>query len=179
MPKTDREDDEPIDIGKEAFVNHRGVFLDIGQFAVYVQKMLKPKGLPLPIVQGWANRSFVPDAGGEEQIAKEFIAFARSQWQDFGRKSTHHDGSFAGDSVDDVKMPPVSVCPEGGSQHPNPLQEQYEPNRPEKKECTLSGGTPPGRVGLSGLSRSCWMVWRIPLPVGCWLVSYKYKHKNI
>ena len=41
-----REKDELLDLHQEVFVSHRGVFLDIGQFAVYVAKFIKPKQRP-------------------------------------------------------------------------------------------------------------------------------------
>lgn len=46
VPSASREKDEPLDLHKEVFISHCGVFLDIGQFAVYVSKILKPKGSP-------------------------------------------------------------------------------------------------------------------------------------
>ena len=53
VPSSEREPDQPLDLHTEVFVSHRGVFLDIGQFAVYVAKFIKPKQRPLPIVYGW------------------------------------------------------------------------------------------------------------------------------
>ena len=43
VPSSEREPDQPLDLHTEVFVSHRGVFLDIGQFAVYVAKFIKPK----------------------------------------------------------------------------------------------------------------------------------------
>ena len=42
VPAAGREETDPLDLHEEVFVNHRGVFLDIGQFAVYVGKILVP-----------------------------------------------------------------------------------------------------------------------------------------
>ena len=41
VPSATRERDEPLDLHTEVFVSHCGVFLDIGQFAVYVAKFIK------------------------------------------------------------------------------------------------------------------------------------------
>ncbi|CAL1147165.1 unnamed protein product, partial [Cladocopium goreaui] len=46
VPSATREKDEPLDLHSKVFVSHCGVFLDIGQFAVYVAKFIKPKGRP-------------------------------------------------------------------------------------------------------------------------------------
>ena len=73
VPAASREKDEPLDLHKEAFVSHRGVFLDIGQFAFYVAKILKLKQKPLPLVYGWKGQIFVPDGDTSEAIAKDLI----------------------------------------------------------------------------------------------------------
>ena len=41
VPSATRERDEPLDLHTEVFVSPCGVFLDIGQFAVYVAKFIK------------------------------------------------------------------------------------------------------------------------------------------
>ena len=56
VPSATRERDEPLDLHSEVFVSHCGVFFDIGQFAVYVAKFIKPKGRPLPLVYGWNDQ---------------------------------------------------------------------------------------------------------------------------
>ena len=38
VPASEREHDQPLDLHQEVFVSHRGVFLDIGQFSVYVAR---------------------------------------------------------------------------------------------------------------------------------------------
>ena len=71
----------------EVFVSHRGVFLDIGQFAVYVAQFIKPKGRPLPLVYGWNDQGFVPDADTSNDIAKGlFVEFSKLQWTIFASK---------------------------------------------------------------------------------------------
>ena len=47
FPSLEREPDQPLDLHTEVFVSHRGVFLDIGQFSVYVARFIKPKQRPL------------------------------------------------------------------------------------------------------------------------------------
>ena len=74
-----REKDELLDLHQEVFVSHRGVFLDIGQFAVYVAKFIKPKQRPLPIVYGWGNNDFLPDADTSKDTAKDLIEFSKLQ----------------------------------------------------------------------------------------------------
>ena len=77
VPSSEREPDQPLDLHTEVFVSHRGVFLDIGQFAVYVAKFIKPRQRPLPIVYGCGNRDFVPDASDAKEIAKELVEFSK------------------------------------------------------------------------------------------------------
>ena len=53
FPSLEREPDQPLDLHTEVFVSHRGVFLDIGQFSVYVARFIKPKQRPLyPLMDG-------------------------------------------------------------------------------------------------------------------------------
>ena len=84
VPSKSREKDEPLDLHKEVFISHCGVFLDIGQFAVYVAKILNPKKKPLPLVYGWKGTDFVPDSESAEQIAKDMIEYAKthSKWKE-------------------------------------------------------------------------------------------------
>ncbi|CAL1131539.1 unnamed protein product [Cladocopium goreaui] len=126
VPSSEREPDQPLDLHTEVFVSHRGVFLDIGQFAVYVAKFIKPKQRPLPIVYGWGNRDFVPDASDAKEIAKELVEFSKLQWSNFASQQTHKESETTGDDRE-VSLPHAS-----GSisrpEHERPHHEQFEPN---------------------------------------------------
>ena len=104
MPSSEREPDQPLDLHTEVFVSHRGVFLDIGQFAVYVAKFIKPKQRPLPIVYGWGNRDFVPDASDAKEIAKELVEFSKLQWSNYASQQTHKESETTGDDRE-VSLP--------------------------------------------------------------------------
>ena len=104
VPSSEREPDQPLDLHTEVFVSHRGVFLDIGQFAVYVAKFIKPKQRPLPIVYGWGNRDFVPDASDAKGIAKELVEFSKLQWSNFASQQTHKESETTGDDRE-VSLP--------------------------------------------------------------------------
>ena len=126
VPSATRERDEPLDLHSEVFVSHCGVFLDIGQFAVYVAKFIKPKGRPLPLVYGWNDQYFVPDADASNGIAKDLVEFSKLQWTIFASKQAHHESETVGEDQE-VRLPHASASvslPE----HARPDHEQFEPN---------------------------------------------------
>ncbi|CAL1170847.1 unnamed protein product [Cladocopium goreaui] len=126
VPSSEREPDQPLDLHTEVFVSHRGVFLDIGQFAVYVAKCIKPKQRPLPIVYGWGNRDFVPDASDAKEIAKELVEFSKLQWSNYASQQTHKESETTGDDRE-VSLPHASG-PISRPEHERPHHEQFEPN---------------------------------------------------
>ena len=126
VPSSEREPDQPLDLHTEVFVSHRGVFLDIGQFAVYVAKFIKPKQRPLPIVYGWGNRDFVPDAADAKEIAKELVEFSKLQWSNYASQQTHKESDTTGDDRE-VSLPHASG-PISRPEHERPHHEQFEPN---------------------------------------------------
>ena len=126
VPSSEREPDQPLDLHAEVFVSHRGVFLDIGQFSVYVAKFIKPKQRPLPIVYGWGNRDFIPDADDAKAIAKELISFAKTQWADFASGQTHKVSGTTGDDRE-VSLP-HAMASVSLPEHPRTQHEQFEPN---------------------------------------------------
>ena len=126
VPAAGREETDPLNLHEEVFVNHRGVFLDIGQFAVYVAKILVPYGKPLPIVAGWQDRDFVPDQGTSILIAKSLVEYCKMQWELFASRQVRQGGETAG-ADREVRLPLASssvLNPE----HPRPHHEQFEPN---------------------------------------------------
>ena len=126
VPSSEREPDQPLDLHTEVFVSHRGVFLDIGQFAVYVAKFIKPRQRPLPIVYGWGNRDFVPDASDAKEIAKELVEFSKLQWSNFASQQTHKESETTGDDRE-VSLPHASAAI-SRPEHERPHHEQFEPN---------------------------------------------------
>ena len=126
VPSSEREPDQPLDLHTEVFVSHRGVFLDIGQFAVYVAKFIKPKQRPLPIVYGWGNRDFVPDASDAKEIAKELVEFSKLQWSNYASQQTHKESETTGDDRE-VSLP-HATGPISRPEHERPHNEQFEPN---------------------------------------------------
>ncbi|CAL1138042.1 unnamed protein product, partial [Cladocopium goreaui] len=126
VPSSEREPDQPLDLHTEVFVSHRGVFLDIGQFAVYVAKFIKPRQRPLPIVYGWGNRDFVPDASDAKEIAKELVEFSKLQWSNFASQQTHKESETIGDDRE-VSLPHASAAI-SRPEHERPHHEQFEPN---------------------------------------------------
>ncbi|CAL1165493.1 unnamed protein product [Cladocopium goreaui] len=126
VPSSEREPDQPLDLHTEVFVSHRGVFLDIGQFAVYVAKFIKPRQRPLPIVYGWGNRDFVPDASDAKEIAKELVEFSKLQWSNFASQQTHKESETTGDDRE-VSLPHASAAI-SQPEHQRPHHEQFEPN---------------------------------------------------
>ena len=126
VPSSEREPDQPLDLHTEVFVSHRGVFLDIGQFAVYVAKFIKPRQSPLPIVYGWGNRDFVPDASDAKEIAKELVEFSKLQWSNFASQQTHKESETTGDDRE-VSLPHASAAI-SRPDHERPHHEQFEPN---------------------------------------------------
>ncbi|CAL1157497.1 unnamed protein product [Cladocopium goreaui] len=126
VPSSEQEPDQPLDLHTEVFVSHRGVFLDIGQFAVYVAKFIKPRQRPLPIVYGWGNRDFVPDASDAKEIAKELVEFSKLQWSNFASQQTHKESETTGDDRE-VSLPHASAAI-SRPEHERPHHEQFEPN---------------------------------------------------
>ena len=107
VPAAGREETDPLNLHEEVFVNHRGVFLDIGQFAVYVAKILVPYGKPLPIVAGWQDRDFVPDQGTSILIAKSLVEYCKMQWELFASRQVRQGGETAG-ADREVRLPLAS-----------------------------------------------------------------------
>ena len=67
-----REKDEPLDLDAEVFVSHRGVVLDIGQFAVYIQPSSSgQRGAHCLWCLAWEN-----SWRNGHQIAKDLIEYA-------------------------------------------------------------------------------------------------------
>ena len=72
------------------------------------------------------NRDFLPDADDAKNIAKELIAFSKSQWADFASSQTHKESETTGDDRE-VRLPHATASvslPE----HQRPQHEQFEPN---------------------------------------------------
>ena len=124
VPSRTRQKYEPLDLHKEVFISHRGVFLDIGQFAVYVAKILKPKDKTLPLVYGWKGTDFVPDADNAEQIAKDLIEYSKIQWTHFAAQQAHHEPEATGED-EAVALPHAGT---NEVRHERPRHEQFEPN---------------------------------------------------
>ena len=146
VPSKTREVDEPLDLHKEVFISHRGVFLDIGQFAVYVAKILKPKKKPLPLVYGWKGTDFVPDGDSSEQIAEDLIEYSRSQWIHFAALQAHHEPEATGEDAS-------AQLPHAGRNevvHERPRHEQFEPNLNVKGRQGPYGGGEGQKGGKGG-----------------------------
>eukprot|EP00435_Cladocopium_sp_Y103_P054949 s1214_g18.t1 len=127
-----REKDEPLDLHKEVFICHRGVFLDIGQFAVYVAKFIVPKKRPLPLVHGWLNQEFVPDGEDAKTIGKELVEFAKIQWIEYASGQAHHEPDASG-ADREVSLPYASTSARlDFLNEPLPQHEQFEPNMGKK-----------------------------------------------
>eukprot|EP00435_Cladocopium_sp_Y103_P062604 s253_g24.t1 len=156
VPAPDREKDEPLDLHREVFVSHRGVFLDVGQFSVYVAKFFAPKKQPLPLVHAWHEQEFVPDGEDAKTIAKDLVEFSRIQWLEFACKQARHESETLG-ADREVSLPHASTSV---YTHDHP-HEQFEPNlgkggRQEgdkgkekgkgKQEKGKQGKSPPGGV---------------------------------
>eukprot|EP00435_Cladocopium_sp_Y103_P018363 s2259_g4.t1 len=128
VPNSDREKDEPLDLHKEVFICHRGVFLDIGQFTVYVAKFIVPKKKPLPLVHGWLNQEFVPDGEDAKVIGKELVEFAKIQWIEFASGQAHHEPDASG-ADREVSLPHATTSVRlHYIDEPLPRHEQFEPN---------------------------------------------------
>ena len=56
---------------------------------------------------GDRHRDFLPDA--DDAIAKELIAFSKSQWADFASGQTHKESETTGDDRE-VRLHPSSTC---------------------------------------------------------------------
>ena len=100
------------------------MFLDIGQFSVYVAKILKPKNKTLPLVYGWKGTDFVPDADNAEQIAKDLIEYSKIQWTHFAAQQAHHEPEATGED-EAVALPHAGT---NEVRHERPRHEQFEPN---------------------------------------------------
>ena len=80
---------------------------------------------PIPI-NGWGNHDFLPDADDAKAIAKDLIAFSKSQWAEFASGQTHKEPETTGDDRE-VRLPHATTSvslPE----HQRPHHEQFEPN---------------------------------------------------
>ncbi|CAL1139216.1 unnamed protein product [Cladocopium goreaui] len=172
VPSSEREPDQPLDLHTEVFVSHRGVFLDIGQFAVYVAKFIKPKQRPLPIVYGWGNRDFVPDAFDAKEIAKELVEFSKLQWSNYAPQQTHKESETTGDDRE-VSLAHASG-PISRPEHERPHHEQLlaevltvkamvEKGKGQQKGKGKQGRSPPGGVAYGDFEGDSY-----------WVQGYRY-----
>ena len=97
-----------------------------GQFAVYVAKFIKPKQRPLPIVYGWNDQDFVPDAETSKDSAKDLVEFSKLQWTIFASRQAHHESETDGE--DREVCLPHATASISLPDHTRPYHEQFGPN---------------------------------------------------
>ena len=126
--------------------------LDIGQFAVYVAKILTPRGKPLPIIFGWGSRDFVPDQDTDphRKVPGELLPHAVGTLR-ITPGSPGGRNCWCGREVR-LPLASSSVLNPG---HPRPSREQFEPNLQKgKRDGPYGKGKGKGQQQQKGKGKS-------------------------
>ena len=83
-------------------------------------------GIPLPLVYGWNDQDFVPDADTSNDIAKDLVEFSKLHWTIFASTQIKHESETVGEDRE-VRLPHATASV-SLPQHSRPHHEQFEPN---------------------------------------------------